>query len=327
MNILVYKKSKNLEEDIIKARPTLKMNTVRQYVVLLERLQRLFKADYYDFLEDSDKLMEKIKDLHYLTQRNMLNAIIVLLMALNHDKTYDVLLETYGKLRDGFNEKYDDEQKTGVVSDKQAPNFATSEEIFDMLKKMKEQLKNVSNEPNKKEKQLLQAYTLFSIYSRMPMRNDVAGMRGIGKREYNKLSVEDKKDNNYLVVEKSKLFFVLNNYKTSRKYEELNLEIEDKELKRILRRYIKVNGMGILFKTSTGKPITRTELSKILLKYSDSYMGKKISTTLLRKIYLSSKYGQDGGLKEQFEELEKDNKVMAHSKEVALNTYVKKAQN
>ena len=49
-------------------------------------------------------------------------------------------------------------------------------------------------------------------------------------------------------------------------------------------------------------------------------MDKSISTTLLRKIYLSSKYGN------MKEELEKDNKVMGHSKAVALDTYVKKAQ-
>jgi ABC-type ATPase with predicted acetyltransferase domain len=81
-----------------------------------------------------------------------------------------------------------------------------------------------------------------------------------------------------------------------------------------------MNGMGVLFKTSTGKPLTRIELSKVLLKYSEKYMGKKISTTLLRKIYLSSKYG------DMKEELEKDNKVMGHSKQVALDTYVKKSK-
>ena len=46
-------------------------------------------------------------------------------------------------------------------------------------------------------------------------------------------------------------------------------------------------------------------------------MGKSISTTLLRKIYLSSKYG------DMKKELEKDNKVMGHSKGVSLDTYVK----
>ena len=78
--------------------------------------------------------------------------------------------------------------------------------------------------------------------------------------------------------------------------------------------------MGILFKTSTGKPLTRTELSKTLLKYSQKYLDKSISTTLLRKIYLSSKYG------DMKKELEKDNKVMGHSKAMALDTYVKEAQ-
>ena len=110
------------------------------------------------------------------------------------------------------------------------------------------------------------------------------------------------------------------------------MPIEDKQLKAVLRRFLKVNETlykpvveAPLFKTSSGKAINRNELSKILLKYSDMYLGKKISTTLLRKIFLSSKYGGEGGLKEQLEELAKDNRVMAHSKEVALNSYVKKA--
>ena len=66
-------------------------------------------------------------------------------------------------------------------------------------------------------------------------------------------------------------------------------------------------GMGVLFKTSTGKPLTRTELSKVLLKYSKKYMDKSISTTLLRKSYLSSKYGN------MKEEMKKDNKIWVDS--------------
>tara|TARA_R110000796_G_scaffold41693_2_gene103084 strand:- start:603 stop:1076 length:474 start_codon:yes stop_codon:yes gene_type:complete len=155
----------------------------------------------------------------------------------------------------------------------------------------------------------------------MPFRNDVAGMTAINQAAYKKLSDQEKKQDNYLVVpSKGNLYFVLNKYKTAKKYEELDLPIEDKDLRKILRYYLKMNGMGVLFKTSTGKALTRIELSKVLLKYSQKYMGKSISTTLLRKIYLSSKYGN------MKEELEKDNKVMGHSKQVALDTYVKKAK-
>ena len=69
----------------------------------------------------------------------------------------------------------------------------------------------------------------------------------------------------------------MNQYKTSKKYAQKILPIEDPELKKILRFYLRINGMGVLFKTSTGKPITKIELSKILLKYSQRYMNKNIS--------------------------------------------------
>lgn len=317
--------SKNPTDEISKARPSLKTNTIKQYTTNLNKLKKMFDTDNYDFLKKPKDVMDKLSDLHYLSQRNILNAVIVLLMALNDDKKYDELLEEYGKLRDDLNNKYNDEQKSGVISDKQSKNFATTEEVFNMINEMADELKPLKKKSNdnitKKEKQLLQAYVLFNIYARMPFRNDVAGMMSINQAAYKKLSDEEKKENNYLVVpSKGNLYFVLNKYKTSKKYEELDLKIEDKDLRKILRYYLKVNGMGVLFKTSTDKPLTRIELSKVLLKYSKKYMNKSISTTLLRKIYLSSKYG------DMKEELEKDNKVMGHSKQVALDTYVKKSK-
>ena len=317
--------SKNPNEEISKARPSLKENTIKQYVVNLKKLQKIYDTDNYNFLNKPEDVMDKINNLHYLSQRNILNAIVVLLMALNSDKKYDELLEQYGKLRDELNDKYNEEQKTGVISEKQSKNFATTEEVYDMINKMADELKPIKKKSkddiSKKELQLLQAYTLFNIYARMPFRNDVAGMKAINQASYKKLNDEEKKENNYLVIpSKTKIYFVLNKYKTSKKYEELDLPIENPDLRKILRYYIKMNGMGILFKTSTGKPLTRIELSKVLLKYSKKYMGKSISSTLLRKIYLSSKYS------DVKDEMEKDSKVMGHSVATQQAVYVKKAK-
>ena len=315
--------SKNLNEEISKARPNLKENTIKQYTTNLIKLQKLFDTDSYDFLSDTDKVMEKISNLGYLSQRNILNAVVVLLMALNNDEKYDKLLEEYGKLRDKFNDQYSDEQKSGVISDKQSANFATIEEVYDMINTMGTELQPIKKktELSKKEFSLLQAYTLFNIYARMPMRNDVSEMEAIQKRAYNKLSEEEKKSKNYLVLEKNGMFFVLNKYKTAKKYEELDLPIEDKSLKKIIRFYLKHNGMGVMFKTSTGKSITRTELSKLLIKFSKKYMNKSISTTLLRKIYLSSKYG------DMKKEMEADSKVLGHDVgTTGMKVYVKEAQ-
>lgn len=317
--------SNNPKEDIMEARPQLKTNTIKQYVNNLNKLKKMYDSDDYDFLDKPDDVMDKLSNLHYLSQRNMLNSIIVLLSALNHDERYDDLMEEYGKKRDELNDKYSDEQKSGIISDKQSKNFATIEDVFEMINQMSDDLKSIKkknkDDITKKENQLLQAFTLFNIYARMPFRNDVAGMEAINQSAYKKLSDTDKKENNYLVVpSKGNLYFVLNKYKTSKKYEELNLPIEDKALRKILRYYLKMNGMGILFKTSTGKPLTRIELSKTLIKYSQKYMNKSISTTLLRKIYLSSKYGKVK------DEMEADAKMMGNSVAVQQSVYVKKPQ-
>jgi len=316
--------SKNPAVEIKESRPTLKTNTVKQYVINLEKLQKLFDTDNYNFLKNPEEVMEKIKDLHYLSQRNKLNAIVVLLSAINNKGDQDELIEKYGKKRDELNDKYSEEQKSGVISDKQSPNFTTTEEIFKMINQMGEDLKPLKkknkDEITKKEKQLLQAYVLFNIYARMPFRNDLGnGASAINQAAYKKLSEEDKKNNNYLVVpSKGNIYWVMNKYKTSKKYEQLNLPIEDNDLRKILRYYLKINGMGVLFKTSTGKPITKIELSKILIKYSKKYLNKSISSTLLRKIYLSSKYSK---VKDK---MEKDATMMGNSVAVQQNVYVKK---
>tara|TARA_R110000851_G_scaffold258693_3_gene411166 strand:+ start:872 stop:1852 length:981 start_codon:yes stop_codon:yes gene_type:complete len=316
---------KNLKEEIQKARPNIKPNSVRQYEINLKKLQKLFDTDTYDFLKNPKEVIDKMdkEEIKYLTQRNMLNAVVVLLMALNSDSKYDKLLEEYGTIRDGLNARYIKENETGdFVSEKQSKNFADASEVQGMLDKMQAELKVIKKKPfddwTKKDKALLQVYTIFSIYSKMPMRNDVSNMIAINKSGYNKLTDDDKRENNYLVLGKDKLFFVLNKFKTSKTYGELKLPIDDKDLIKKLRYFVKMNGMGILFKTSTGKPITRIELSKLLKKTSEKYMGKSVSTTLLRKSYLTNKYG------DVKKEMEKDSKVLGHDvSTTGMKVYVK----
>ena len=322
-------KSVELKKDILKARPNLKPRSIDQYASQLYRLQKMFDAEVYssdfNFLGDFNKVKKGLSQFNYLSQRNFVNAIIVLLMALNLN---DKLIDQYVKLRDKFNDEYNENNLTGVISDKQEPNFTTTDEIFRMLDMMKNDLKD-TDETNlsKKEKQLLQAYVLFSIYSRMPLRNETGGgMKSITSGKFNKLNKKEKTENNFLIVERDRMYFLLNDYKTNKNYGALEIDITDKELKSILKNWVKIQGYGILFKTSTDKPITRIELSKIFLKYSEKYLNKKISTNLLRKIYLSSKYAQEDGLVDQLKNLEADNEVMMHSKDVALNVYIKKPQ-
>lgn len=310
-----------LIEIISKSRPNAKESSVKMYASNLMKLMKLYEKDNLDFLKKPEEIEEKLSSLHYTTRRNYLNSIIVYLMAVK-DKD-DPLIKEFSDIRDNHNKQYEEENATGIISDKQKENFVDISEINNMINKMGQEIKDKKLKKKEdltaKDKNLIQVYTLYNIYTRLPLRNDLAGMEVINKRAYNKLSEEEKKAENYLVINKNSMFMVLNKYKTSSKYEELKIDIP-KDLEKLLRQYIRINGMGVLFKSSTGKPLTRNALSQLLLKTSKKYMGKSISTTMLRKIYLSSKYA------DMKEELEKDNKIMGHSKEVAMESYIKKPQ-
>ena len=112
----------------------------------------------------------------------------------------------------------------------------------------------------------------------------------VWKRTYNKLTEDDKKVKNYLVVNKGSMNMILNQFKTSSKYGELKIDIP-KDLEKLLRLYIRINGLGILFKSSTGKELSRNALTQLLLKTSKKYIGKGVSTTLMRKAVVSDKFG------------------------------------
>ena len=313
----------NLMEKIREARPNVKDNTIKMYVANLNKLQKMFDTDNWKFLDNIDNVKKKLEGLHYTSQRNYFNSIIILLMALNHDKKYDKLIDQYNTIRDEGNKKYQDDNATGVISEKQKKNFVELSEVQKMIDEMDKEIKEKGLKKKDslapKEKQLIQVFILYNIYTRLPMRNDVSGMTITTKRLYNKLSEDEKKENNYLVVEKNKMFFVLNQFKTSKKYKELDIDIP-KDLEKLLRFYIRVNGLSngdVLFTSSTGKSLSRNALSQLFLKTSKKYMDKSISTTMLRKIVLSDKFAD---VKKEQEEMAE---ITGHSVSTMNKVYVK----
>lgn len=310
-------KIKDLKKTIMEARPNVKESTIKMYESNLKKLKKMFDSEDYDFLKDIDSVKDKLKNLHYTSQRNYYNSIIILLMALNHKKEYDKLLNEYNSLRDDLNKQYEEENAKGTISEKQKANFVSLEEIKKMISRMEEDLKGWKKKDLKQsEKMLLVVYMIYQIHIRLPLRNDLSNCMAIRKSEYNKLSDKDKEDNNYLVVNKSDMFFVLNKFKTSKKYEELKFSVP-KDLEKLLRAYIRKTGMGVLFKSSTGKPYSRNAISQLLLKTSKKYIDKNISTTMLRKIVLSDKFS------ETKKEMEKMSKITGHSTETMNKIYVK----
>ena len=301
-----------VKEVIEKARPNLKPNTINQYVVQLNKIRKEFDADDLKFITKIKQVEDKVSEKHFTSQRNLYNAIIVYLMAIEGDE--DIIKE-YSDIRDKLNEKYEEEQQSGKISEKQGKNFVDISEIQKMIDEMDKEVKTYKKKESltSKQKQLLKAYTLFNILIRIPTRNDQAGMILISKTMYNKLKEEDKKKDNFLLMEKTSMKFIYNVYKTSKKYAENIVDIQ-KDLEKILRMYIrlnKINSGEVLF------PMTKNAQSQLLLKMSQKYMGKRISSTMIRKIYLSSKYG------DTLKEMKKDAQMMGHDTATAQKVYVK----
>ncbi len=307
---------KDIDNHIIELKPNIKRSTIDTYIRNLERVKVLLKQENYEFLEGSETITE-IQNMgkSYTTKRNYYNSIIIFLQAYKYPQS---VIDKYIEARDQGNQEYEEAQESGKISDKQSENFVPKQDIIDMINKMGQKLKGVKFKDNftQTEFNLLQKYILFNIYIRLPLRNDVAGMITINKRQYNKLKLDDKVSNNYLVNSSQGMFMVLNEYKTSAKYAEKVIEIP-KDLQRWLRSYIKVNGLGVLFKSNRGNAYTRNQLSQIFMKTSQEYLGKNISTTLLRKIYLSDKYS------EVKKEMAKDAYIMGHSVETQQKIYTK----
>lgn len=324
--------SNNLKEDIQTSRPNLRPNTINQYITHLNKLKNIFEEDNWNFLNEPDDIMEKLKDKAFTSQRNSLNAIIVLLLALNEDEKYDELISKYQKIRDKLNERYATDQENNKISEKQKKNFACMNEVNDMLNKMKKEIQEggLKKKENitSKEKELLMVYTIFSMLSKYPTRNDMSGMKLISKTQYNELKLEDKKKTNFIVNQKGKLTMILNEYKTSKKYGEVKVNL-DKSTEKILRMYIRIlkksNG-NVLFLSSQNNVLSRNQISQLLLKTSKKYMNKAVSTTLMRKTVASDKFGIGSELHKLKKEQEELIKVMCHSEAVHNAVYIKEKE-
>ena len=127
---------------------------------------------------------------------------------------------------------------------------------------------------------------------------------------------------NYLDLKNKQ--FIFNNYKTDNKYNTIEIPIEP-DLLKVIQTYLKHHPPKSKMKNKKydvhflvwidGEPINKSgDITKILNKI----FGRKIGSSMLRNIYLSSKYS--GMMKS----LKEDTAHMGTSVDVVINTYIKK---
>ena len=315
----------NIVEEIKNHRPSLKESTVKQYERQLKTLQKMFKTDSWEFVEDIDKVKNALSDKHFTTQRNFYNSIIVLLLALNKDKKYTQLIEQYTSIRDELNQEYLKQQQSGKISDKQSDNFISKKELLNMIETMEKEIKKnklkSKNDLNADDIELLTRFAIFTFLINLPVRNDLAGMKYINKTMYNKTTDSEDKTN-YLVKDKSKMFAVLNDYKTKGTFGSKIIDVP-KNVEKVLKMFIKSTKKefgDILFLNRRNEPISRNGLSQFLLKTSQKYLDKNISTTMIRKIVFSDEYSEKNKSQKKLAN------IAGHSVELQNLVYVKEKE-
>ena len=148
-------------------------------------------------------------------------------------------------------------------------------------------------------------------------------MKVLRKQEFKDLKISERERGNWLVTDlRTYMKIYINNFKTQGVYDEIIIDTKDipKDLRLILNKFIMQFNLknDYLFKIfNTDKPITRNGVTMALTNIFKKILKKNISTTLLRKSYVSHKYN------DMMKAQQKDAVTMGHSISVQNKIYNK----
>ena len=305
----------------IKATRDIKDKSIKTYITSLkkihEKLETSIEFDDLDWLKPINKVVSILNELKLTTRKNYTNSIIVALMT-EEDKYKDTLAaykEYLGTILSDYNEMVSTQQK----SKKENDNWISMADLKKLVNKHKRSVKELDLDKkevwSKSDTQLYQMYMVGILYTEYPpLRNDYSNMEIITEANFKKLK---KKENNFLViVSRNKKYFSLSSYKTEKQYGNKIIDIDSK-LNTIINKWLVHNTTGYFLVNSKNTQMSDNSLTKLLNKIFAS-SKKKISSTLIRHIYLTEKYSNTQ------DEMEKDANEMGHSVQTQQNIYVKK---
>lgn len=295
-------------------------SSINNYIRNLERLNDEKTLKNIKFLSNIEQIENKLKDYKPNTYRNYLITICSILSLFKNNKQQNKIYNEYYEKLMNINKKLKEEEKEQKKTETQEKNWIDwneVEEIYNNLKDRVEKFKNLK-ELSQNKYNILLHYVILSLYVLIsPKRN----------QDYQEMMIvyEDKNlpaDKNYLVLSTKE--FIFNKYKTVKSKGEL-IESIPKNLWDIIVLYLSFHPVFTKDDIIKNKPVnflvffdgsplkTVNSMTKIL----NNIFGKNIGSSMLRSIYLSSKYSNT------VKEMKSDSKAMGHDINTALNNYVK----
>jgi len=267
--------------------------SIKLYVTILKNLNDKREIKNFKFLENPKKILNKIKDYKPTTQRNALIAIVSILKNLGNDlykSYYDKMIDMNKKIEDDAKEN-----KKSATQDKNWMKWSEVQKKFDELVKKLKGSKNISEEGYDNFLDVV----ILGLYTLLPPRRNVDYLLMKVSKDGSNMDTK----NNWFDMKKKQ--FIFNNYKTKKAFGQQIIDIP-KELLDLLKKYIKYKkeGEDYLLVKFSGE---RLKSDNAITRRLNRIFGKNVSSSMLRHIYLSDKYGKVQ------EEMKDDAEAMAHS--------------
>ena len=287
-----------IEDKIKEKRPNLNSSSLKTYVSILFNLHKKLDPDgeTLDWFNDDVKILDFLKEKTPQTRKTVLSALFVLTGNENYQKLMiDDCKHT--------NEMYKSQKK----SQKEEENWMSSAEIKEVYDDLYQRVNLMFSQ------KLIADYTTINNYILLGCLGGISGIAPRRSKDYTEMKIinYDPKTDNYYKAGK----FYFNVYKTAKDYGKQVIDVKQKapEFFKILNKWVKINPTEYLLFSSNQQKLTSPQITRMLNKL----LGKNVSSSMLRHIYLTEKYGDIQN------EMEQTSKEMAHSKSTQAE-YIKK---
>lgn len=258
-------------EIFTKHRPKCKKNTIQNYVTYFTILQKIlpFELNVENIRKFHKKIYETIRKRYALTTQKLMLCLLLFYTNTKIKRICEYI---------DIVKKQIIEQR-GKKTKKEEENWIEHAELCNIIST---KFKNMT-QYNKQE---LLNYVVCALYCYIPRRLDFSDVIIVHTSRHEK--IKDKTKNFLVVATDNSLTFVMNNYKTSKKYGTQFITVKNEMLKHILSHFIKnIKNRNTMFSFGN-KKFHRNSLCMLLKQASKKIFGKSISSTLFRKIYVSA---------------------------------------
>jgi integrase len=287
-----------LHKDLKKSRE-LSDSTASQYIRVLHTLNSNLPFNNLSWLKMIEPIESRLAEYAESTQKTMISTIVSCLSTVSTKPTYKkVFSYWYNRMMESIHQQKSAD--TTNKSRKQEDNWLSWEVVNDHEKRLEESAEKVIKNKNLSvnDWNTILEFMVLSLYTKFPpRRNQDYQFMKVVKSEKEAKSTEF----NYYAIKENK--FIFNKYKTAKTHGVQIFDVPE-DLTKIIKLYLSrhPNPKGMFLVYQDGRPL---ESVNAITRILNRIFGKSVGATMLRHIYLSSKY--------DVEEMNKDAEIMAHS--------------